>query len=84
MDITETIEILDLSEEIKRILDDNKIALMKDLWLLKRPDLKQMGLSDMQIKQIIIKMQLNGIDLNTKMYNKTISRREKNDNSEIG
>ena len=35
MDITETIEILDLSEEIKRILDDNKIALMKDLWLLK-------------------------------------------------
>jgi hypothetical protein len=56
--------------EIIKKLNGNQVYVVKDLWSLKRQDLKRMGVTDCQIKSIIIKMQLYGIDLNKRIYNK--------------
>jgi hypothetical protein len=40
-----------------------------DVWASNRKSLKALGLRDMEIKQIIIKLQLLGLDLNKKIYN---------------
>lgn len=61
---------LNLDKDILLILCDNNIQFIKQIWVLKRDDLKQMNLSDNQINQIVIKLQLNGVDLNKKVYNK--------------
>ena len=44
---------------------DNNI--INDLWKLNRHELKQLGLTDQQINQIIIRLQLIGLDLNKKV-----------------
>lgn len=49
-------------------LNNNNIHTVNDLWNLKRKDLKSFDLNDNEIKQIIIKMQLHGIDLNRRIY----------------
>ena len=51
----------------KKLLNNN-ILKIKDLWILKRKDLKQIGLNDQEIKYITIKLQLHSIDLNKKIY----------------
>jgi hypothetical protein len=61
---------LELNKEIIKLLKENNIALIKDLWKLKRDNLKKLNLNDSQINDIIIKMQLLGLDLNKKIYNK--------------
>ncbi len=61
---------LNIDDEILSILNSNNINSIKELWNLKRKDLKRMDLSDNQINQIVIKMQLKGIDLNRRVYNK--------------
>jgi hypothetical protein len=48
---------------------------MQEVWEFKRNELKNMGLKDSQINHIIIKMQLKGLDLNKKMYEKNESKR---------
>jgi len=50
------------------ILLDNGINNIKDLWYLNRKQLKKINLSDIEINNIIIRMQLLGIDLNKKVY----------------
>ena len=42
---------------------------------MRRRELKNIGLKDSQINHIIIKMQLKGLDLNEKMYDKNESKR---------
>lgn len=66
--LEKNIELLGLDEESLKILIDNNIITIKDLWLKKRMDLKNINLSDNQINKIIIKMQLFGLDLNQKVY----------------
>jgi len=61
---------LKLNNEIINILKSYNILLVKDLWQLKRENLKEYTLNDSQINEIIIKMQLLGLDLNKKVYNK--------------
>lgn len=61
---------LGINNEIIAKLTINGIITIKDLWQLKRNDLKQIGLTDQDIKYIIIKLQLNSMDLNRKTYNK--------------
>lgn len=61
---------LNVDDEILSILNSNNINNIKELWNLKRKDLKRMDLTDNQINQIVIKMQLKGIDLNRRVYNK--------------
>ena len=62
------IEDLVLKDSITKVLKSNNINSIKDLWYLKRKDLKSFNLNDSEINQIIIKLQLKGIDLNKKLY----------------
>jgi hypothetical protein len=64
MDIIE----LNLNDSILKKLKCKGILIVEDLWKLKRKDLKNLGFSDMEISQIIVKLQLNAIDLNKKIY----------------
>lgn len=68
MDLNKDILTLDLENNIIKILNDNNILIIDDLWKSKRSDLKNIGLSDKEINQILIKLQLIGIGLNKKIY----------------
>lgn len=62
------INILNLDNNIINKLKENNIKIVEDLWLSNRHKLKEMDFKDNEINQIIIKMQLIGIDLNRKRY----------------
>ena len=66
--IENNIEDMELSKKVIDKLKTNGIKTVKDLWILKRKDLKKYTLTDSEINQIIIKLQLNGLDLNKKEY----------------
>ncbi len=67
--IKKKIEVLDLDKKVLECLKQNEIQYVENLWILNRKKLKEMGLNDHEIKQLIIKMQLLGLDLNKKIYN---------------
>lgn len=52
-----------LTEEIKQILKNYKIYDINKLKNLTRKDLKNMKLNNNQINQVIIYLQLNGLDI---------------------
>lgn len=62
------ISILGLDDNILDKLRLNELNLVNELYCLGRKDLKTLKLSDNEINQIIIKLQLNGFDLNKKIY----------------
>ena len=62
------IEILNLDENIIGKLKENGINIVEDLWVINIHTLKDMNFKDNEINQIIIKLQLIGIDLNHKKY----------------
>lgn len=66
--LNSSISILGINSSIVKFLNKNNIDCISDLWSLKRNDLKQIGLNNDSINQVIIKMQLYGIDLNKKKY----------------
>lgn len=66
--LDEGIKILNLEKEVVDILVENNIKTVNDLWCLNRKKLKEMGVKDPDIKQVIIKLQLVGLDLNKKVY----------------
>lgn len=68
VNLTKNIDILDLDKDVLNILKDNNIVLIRNLWELNRKKLKEMGVKDSDIKQITIKLQLLGLDLNKKVY----------------
>lgn len=68
MNIKGKIEELNLSKKITCTLKENKIYIIEDIWKLKRKNLKDLGLTDAEINQIIIKLELLGIGLNNKIY----------------
>ncbi len=65
---TDKIDNLNLTPELTKKLISLDIQIINDLWLLKRKELKEKGLSDQEIKSIIIALQLIGLDLNKKVY----------------
>lgn len=65
-----TINNLGIEGKTLMCLEKYQINYIKELWKLSRKDLQKMNLSDTEINLIIIKMQLMGIDLNQKIYNK--------------
>lgn len=67
--IEKDIGILDLDKQIVEILNKNEIVTIENLWVLNRKKLKEIGLKDNEIKQITIKLQLLGLDLNKRVYN---------------
>lgn len=65
---TDNITKLNLTINLTKKLYDNNINTINDIWILKRKDLKNIGLTDKEIKSIIIALQLEGLDLNKKIY----------------
>lgn len=61
------ISYLKLNKKINTILKQNNINIIKDLWITTRKNLKFFGLNDSEIKQIVIKLELNGLDLNKRI-----------------
>ena len=61
---------LAISDKLKEKLFSNKIKTIKELWQLKRKELKQLNFNDHEINDIIIALQLEGLDLNKKIYDK--------------
>lgn len=68
--IEDKIEKLTISTKLKEKLSLNKIKTIKDLWQLKRKDLKNLTFTDHEINELIIALQLEGLDLNKKIYDK--------------
>ena len=67
--IEKNINILDLDKAIVEVFRKNDIVTIEQLWVLNRKKLKELGLKDNEIKQITIKLQLLGLDLNKRVYN---------------
>ena len=62
------IEELSLDTKALKLLKENNSITVEDLWSKKRKDLKELSLSDSEITNIAIKLQLYGLDLNKKIY----------------
>ena len=62
------IEFLNIKEDIIKKLKSHNILLVRDIWYLKRKELKNWNFNDIEINEIIVKLQLNGIDLNKRVY----------------
>lgn len=63
------ISVLELDPKLNKILKENNINTIGDLWILNKKKLKEIGIIDLDIKLISIKLQLLGLDLNKKIYN---------------
>ena len=68
--LNSSLESLEIDHDIIKKLNQHNIIEVKDLWNLKRQNLKDLGLTDTEIKHITIKLQLHSIDLNKKVYNR--------------
>ena len=66
--LKKNIEILNLDDSIIKKLKENNINIIEELWVINRHKLKDMNFKDNEINQIIIKLQLIGIDLNHNRY----------------
>lgn len=59
---------LKLDSKVIEALNKNNINVINDLWCLNRKELKALEISDKDIHNIIVKLQLNGLDLNKRKY----------------
>ena len=66
--LDKNIEELGLNYNLTSRLKESGLLIVKDLWKMKRNELKKIGFTDNEISQIIIKLQLNVIDLNKRVY----------------
>ena len=60
---------LNLDNNISSILEKNNIFKVNDLWVYNKKNLKSIGMTNSDIKKIMIKLELLGLELNKK-YNK--------------
>ena len=63
-----TLKDLNLELNTIKLLNENNIFDIKELLCQNKNKLKQIGCTPHQIKEIIISLQLNGLDLNKKKY----------------
>jgi len=68
--LNNNIKELGLEKEVINKLNNSNINTIKNLWDLKREELRAIDLTNEEINQITIKLQLFGIDLNKKVYDK--------------
>jgi DNA-directed RNA polymerase alpha subunit len=59
---------LSISKELINKLKDKELNYVEDVWVLKRINLKTLGFTNDEIKEIVISLQLIGLDLNKKKY----------------
>lgn len=67
--LNKNIEFLNLENNILLKLKENNINTIEEIWKTNRKSLKKNGLTDSEINQIAIKLQLLSLDLNKKIYN---------------
>ena len=60
--LDEDISYLNLNDKITNLFKENNILKINDLWVLNRKNLKSIGLIDSEIKQVIIKLELLGLN----------------------
>ena len=58
---------LNLDKKISNVLKQNNINKINDLWSHNRKNLKDIGMTDSDIKEITIKLELNGLELNRRL-----------------
>ena len=68
LNLEDSIKKMNLTDKVINKLQENNIKYIKDVWILKRKDLKKFNLTYKEIKSIIIALQLEGLDLGKKMY----------------
>lgn len=68
MKVEQQIDTLNLSSKLIQKLQDKEFNIIKDVWMVNRKKLKEIGFTDSEIKSIIIALQLEGLDLNKKKY----------------
>ena len=68
LSVEENINNLNLQTNIIKKLTSKNINKINEIWILNRKDLKELGFTDTEIKSIIIALQLEGLDLNKKIY----------------
>ena len=66
--LDQNINNLKLDTKLTTLLNNNNFSSIRDLWNTTRKELKRIGLNDQEINQIRIKLQLQGIDFNHKIY----------------
>ena len=59
---------LSISRELINKLKEKDLNYIEDVWILKRINLKALGFTYDEIKEIVISLQLIGLDLNKKKY----------------
>ena len=59
---------LSLPKELILKLNENNIKYIEEVWVLTRSELKSRGFTNEEINNIIISLQLIGLDLNKKKY----------------
>lgn len=67
--LDDEIKKLNLEDNIYDKLVTNGFKTIRDVWEIKRANLKEIGFCDKEINKIIIHLQLCGYDLNKKKYN---------------
>ena len=68
IDIEVKIENLKLEQKIIKKLKEKNLTTIKDIWVLKRKELKEKEFNDSEINSIVIALELEGLDLNKKIY----------------
>ncbi len=68
LSIEDNVSKLKISKTLVKKLEEKDKKKIGDIWILKRKDLKNLGFNDREIKSIIISLQLEGLDLNKKIY----------------
>ena len=63
-----SIEMLNLDSKLLKILKNNDINIVSKLWEKSKEDLKAIDLSQEDIREIRVKLQLYGLDINRKIY----------------
>lgn len=66
IDIKQSIDILRLSSDTSKLLKSNNICTLHELIRKNKNNLKKIGCTPVQINEIEIKLQLEGLDLNMK------------------
>lgn len=66
--LNKDVEFLNLDKNILIKLKKNNINTVEGVWKTNRKNLKKLGLTDNDIYQIIVRLQLLSLDLNKKIY----------------
>lgn len=68
VNLNDNINSLNLNKDIINKLYIHKVYLIKELWQTTRSELRTFELTNKDISEVVIRLQLLGLDLNKKLY----------------